>query len=156
MKWITYNNSSIDQLSCAWLIIRFVDPRAEILFSDKNEFDGEVEKSGAVPFEVEGVEFSSTQDYSAFERMLIAYRFTNGALDAMSKMIGFGQKNQLGEMLKKIGREDLVPMLEVEVGEKSQVCLEKAIAIYDAIYSWCKEDTLKKPFVPRLKIDKAI
>jgi len=30
MKWITWENVGVDRIACAWLIKKFIDPKAEI------------------------------------------------------------------------------------------------------------------------------
>ncbi len=32
MKWITRERPKIDRIACPWLIKRFVDPKAEIIY----------------------------------------------------------------------------------------------------------------------------
>ncbi len=39
MKWITRSHVHVDRVACPWLIKRFVDSEAEIIFVPKNQND---------------------------------------------------------------------------------------------------------------------
>ena len=37
MKWVTRERPKIDRIACPWLIRRFIDPQARILFVDPDQ-----------------------------------------------------------------------------------------------------------------------
>ena len=37
MKWITRERARVDRIACPWLIIRFIDPKPELLFVPAKE-----------------------------------------------------------------------------------------------------------------------
>jgi hypothetical protein len=56
MKWITRSHVHVDRIACPWLITRFIDADAEFLFVPVSEIDRVAADTGAIPFDVPGVE----------------------------------------------------------------------------------------------------
>jgi hypothetical protein len=56
MKWITRKNASVDRIACPWLIKRFIDPEAEFVYVPAPEVISTAEQTGAIPYDVGGVE----------------------------------------------------------------------------------------------------
>src|ERR671922_65042 len=56
MKWITRANVKVDRVACPWLIRTFVDRDAEFLFAPVGEVESVARKTGAIPYDVAGVE----------------------------------------------------------------------------------------------------
>jgi hypothetical protein len=58
MKWITRERPKIDRLACPWLIKRFIDENAEIIYAPYDQVLKESKIHGAIPFDIPGVEFT--------------------------------------------------------------------------------------------------
>ena len=58
MKWITRERPKIDRIACPWLIKRFVDPKAEIIYVPFDKVLKQAEELEAIPFDLPGVEYS--------------------------------------------------------------------------------------------------
>ena len=58
MKWITRERPKIDRVACPWLIARFIDREPEFLFGPPSEVLRTAAVTGAIPYDVEGVELS--------------------------------------------------------------------------------------------------
>jgi len=56
MKWITRERPKVDRIACPWLVLRFVDPKAEFLYVPANDVLKIAETTGAIPYDVPGVE----------------------------------------------------------------------------------------------------
>jgi hypothetical protein len=59
MKWVTRSHVHVDRVACPWLIKRFVDNQAEFLFVPKNRVNQVAAETGAIPFDVPGVELGT-------------------------------------------------------------------------------------------------
>jgi hypothetical protein len=53
-RWVTRERPKIDRIACPWLIRRFIDPKAEILFVPTAEVFETAEREGAVAFDIPG------------------------------------------------------------------------------------------------------
>ena len=58
MKWITREQPKIDRLACPWLIRRFIDPQAEVIYAPFDEVLNKAEQLDAIPFDIPGVEYT--------------------------------------------------------------------------------------------------
>jgi hypothetical protein len=67
MKWITRERPKIDRIACPWLIKRFIDPGAEIVFVPAEDVIRVAEQIGATPFDIPGVEYSHYEDKCTFD-----------------------------------------------------------------------------------------
>jgi hypothetical protein len=65
-RWVTRPHPHVDRLACAWLIRRFVDPEAEILYTGTA---GE----GEISFDMKGADFGHRGNRCTFETMLAEF-----------------------------------------------------------------------------------
>ena len=52
MKWITREKPKIDRIACPWLIKRFIDPDAEIIYVPFGEVAAMAKRINAIPFDL--------------------------------------------------------------------------------------------------------
>src|SRR5437899_2730546 len=62
--WVTRPRPGIDRMSSAWLIRRFIDPKARFAFAETPPASG-----AAIPFDMYGVEFSHSDHGCTFETL---------------------------------------------------------------------------------------
>jgi hypothetical protein len=70
MKWITREHPKIDRMACPWLIKRFIDKEAEIIYAPFDKVVEDAKKINAIPFDFPGVEFSHYDDKCTFNYFL--------------------------------------------------------------------------------------
>lgn len=88
MKWITREHVKVDRAACPWLIRKFVDPQAEILFVPADKVMEIAEREQAVPFDVPKVEFGHQGKEGSFEAILKKHHLTdNPALVLLGKIV---------------------------------------------------------------------
>ena len=85
--WVTRARPKIDRIACPWLIRRFVDPRAVILFVAPAEVSGVAERHEAAPFDIEDVFFSHRGDLCSFDVMLAELGLSVPALDRLAVIV---------------------------------------------------------------------
>ena len=68
--WVTRRRPKIDRVACPWLIRRFIDVQARILYVDPDQVAEVAKESGAIPFDIEGVEISHDGPRCSFDTML--------------------------------------------------------------------------------------
>ncbi len=56
MKWITREKVKVDRVACPWLIRKFMDPQALLIFVPAEEVMSKAAELGATPFDVQGCE----------------------------------------------------------------------------------------------------
>ncbi len=138
MKWITRERPKIDRIACPWLIERFIDPSAEFMFAPPAEVGRLAASSGAIPFDVEGVELSHDGPLCTFDALLAKYHLTDPALQEMAVIIRGADTARL----------DLAPqaagLLAISLGlshnfRDDHEQLRHGFVLYDALYAWCRD-----------------
>ncbi len=80
-RWVTRPHPHVDRLACAWLIRRFVDPKAEIRYA-------ETPAEGEVSFDMRDAHFGHHGNLCTFETMLAAFALGNDpALAALAAIV---------------------------------------------------------------------
>lgn len=136
--WVTRHRPKIDRIACPWLLRRFVDPAARILFVSPGEVAGVADRFGAVPFDVEDVFWSHRGDNCTFDTMLDEFGLRTEALDRLATVVRGADTN----------RHDLAPqaagLLALSVGLSRQYRedhdqLAAGMTLYDALYRWARD-----------------
>ncbi len=86
--YVTWEGIEIDKCATAWLIKRFVDPKAEFVFVPK----GEIVKTG-VPLDIPQAEIRRRHNLSAYEFAMKKYGLKDPALKRIEKFIHSAEIN---------------------------------------------------------------
>src|SRR5688500_8724274 len=80
MKWVTRARPVIDRIACPWLIARFIDEEPEFLFVPPERVRAVAGETGAIPYDVPGVELTHVGEGCSFDTFLAKYRLDDPAL----------------------------------------------------------------------------
>ncbi len=69
MKWVTRERPKIDRIACPWLIARFIDKVPEFLYVPADQVLKVAKETGAVPYDIPGVEMSHDGPLWSFLRI---------------------------------------------------------------------------------------
>lgn len=137
MQWITRERPKIDRLACPWLILRFIDPQAEIRYVPAVEVVATAERTGAVPFDVAGVEFSHHGAECTFDYFLKKYQLTDPALHALAPIIRGADTDNHALAQQAAGLWAISAGLAYNI-ENDQQLLQQGLVLYDALYTWAQ------------------
>jgi rhodanese-related sulfurtransferase len=138
--WVTRSRPKIDRIACPWLIRRFLDPRAMILFVAPAEVVGVAERYNASPFDIEDVFWSHRGELCTFDVMLAEFGLGIPALDRLATIVRGADTARL----------DLAPeaagLLAASLGLSRMHSddleqLEAGMLLYDAFYRWARDAT---------------
>ncbi len=136
--WVTRNRPKIDRIACPWLIRRFLDPRALILFVAAAEVEAVAALTGAAPFDIEGVRFSHRGDLCSFDAMIADFGLAIPALDLLARVVRGADT----------ARPDLAPeaagLLAISLGlsrmhSDDLAQLDAGMVVYDALFRWARD-----------------
>lgn len=83
--WVTRRGVHVDRIACAWLIRRFIDPKARFRFVDAKSH---VPAPGELRFDMVDAEFTHEGDRCSFETLLLRGKLTEDAgLTALGEII---------------------------------------------------------------------
>jgi len=95
MKWITRSHVHVDRVACPWLISRFIDSEAEVLFVSKSQVLERAAKEGAIAFDNPGAELHHEGDLCTFDVIIRKFGLTDPALLRMAKVINAADSDRL-------------------------------------------------------------
>lgn len=137
MKWITRERPKIDRIACPWLIARFIDKDAEFLYVPTEKVIPEAKRTGAIPFDIPGVELTHEGEKCSFDKFLEKYKLNDPALEKLAIIVRGADTARL----------DLAPqtpgLLAITLGlsrnfSNDHEMLKQGMILYDALYAWCK------------------
>lgn len=137
MKWITRHRPKIDRLACPWLIRRFIDPAAEIIYAPDAEVLSQAEALSATPFDVPGVEHTHYGDECTFDYFLKKYKLDDPALQLLAGIVRGADTDRHHLAEQAPGLWAISAGLAHNTPDDLEL-LEKGMMIYDALYSWAK------------------
>lgn len=146
MKWVTRARPKTDRIACPWLIRRFVDPDAEILYVAPDQVLAVAAAEGARSFDAPDAEFAHREGRCTFEVLVEEFHLEKDpALARLAKIVRAADieseldTDPAGPGLLAIG----LGGLDVETDD--QRLLERASFVYDALYAWCARQVASSP-----------
>lgn len=135
---MTRHRPKIDRIACPWLLRRFIDPHAQILFAPPAEVLAIADKFSAITFDIEGGDFSHDGALCRFEVMLNRFGLQSPSLERLGRVITAAYTNQLETVPQAAGLLALsVGLSKLYRDDHSQ--LASGMIIYDALYLWTRD-----------------
>ena len=137
-RWVTRERPKIDRIACPWLVKRFIDPEAEFLYVPAPDVKKVAIERQATPYDIADVEFTHDGDLCSFDAFIKNFRLQDPALDELALIVRGADT----------GHPELAPqsqgLLAISLGlslnfKDDHEMLERGMAIYDALYSWCRK-----------------
>jgi len=137
MKWITRERPKIDRIACPWLIRRFIDPDAEIIYVPFDRVIAKAKEIDAIPFDLPGVEYSHYDDQCTFDYFLKKHHIKDVALDRMAAIIRGADTDRLDFAPQAAGLSAIFLGLSQNIKNDYEL-LELGMKVYDGLYTWAK------------------
>jgi len=139
MKWVTRSRPKTDRIACPWLIKRFIDPDAEILYVPASDVLKSAAENGGHSFDAPGATYTHRENKCTFEVLIDEFGLGDDAsLLRLSSIVHAADveadlyTDELGPGLLAIG----IGGLQAEADDYT--LLERGSFVYDALYEWCK------------------
>jgi rhodanese-related sulfurtransferase len=136
-EWVTRERPKIDRIACPWLISRFIDPEAEFVYVPPGEVTAYARRAGAIPYDIEGVEFAHEGERCSFDTILRIFGIDDPALTQLATIVRGADTS----------RHDLAPqcggLFAISLGLSANFhndhdMLAHGLVMYDALYTWCR------------------
>jgi hypothetical protein len=141
VKWVTRLRPRVNRTATAWLIYRFVDPGAEILFVDPGEVAGIQQHEGAIGFDAPGATYPhrDARGRCSFEALVEEHRPGDGALQELGRIVhGADFADEVHFTPESAGLRTLSHGFPLVAADDHEI-VAKASFVYDALYASLRE-----------------
>jgi hypothetical protein len=141
MKWVTRERPVIDRIACPWLITRFIDKEAEFLFVPPENVIKTAQETGAVPYDVPGVEFTHVGDDCSFDAFVGKYELAKDPAIVTIASIVRGADTGRHDLTAQSAGLLAISMGLRDLSPNDHEVLRHGFVIYDALYAWASKRT---------------
>ena len=140
MNWVTREHPRADRIACPWLIRKFIDPEAEIVYLPHDEVLPYAEREGAISFDAPGARYTHRDGMCSFETLIAEYEITDPAVAVLARVVHGADVSEDRDVTpQSCGLEaiaDGFALLELD----DQRQLELELPVYDALYAWAQHE----------------
>lgn len=146
MKWVTREHPHTDRIACPWLIRKFIDPEAEIVYVPRDEVLAYAEREGAISFDAQGARYTHRGGLCTFEVLIE----DNGlgadlALALMSRVVHGADVSEDADATPQSRGLEAIARGFMDLGVNDQEQLRLELPVYDALYAWAKREVASQP-----------
>jgi rhodanese-related sulfurtransferase len=137
--WVTRRRPKIDRVACPWLIRRFIDADARILYVDPPEVKNTAQETGAIPFDIEGIEISHEGERCSFDTMLKLFGLESEPSLARLALIVRGADTARPDLAPEAAGLHAISLgLSALAGDDDHGMIERGFMVYDALFAWLR------------------
>ena len=128
----------MDRIACPWLIRRFIDPGAELLFVPAEKVLEVAKNVGAIPFDVPGVELGHHDGKVSFDAFIEKYKLDkDAALVELAKIVRGADAHKPDLSLESAGLDAIAEGFR-QISKDDFDNMSKQFYVYDALYEYCR------------------
>ena len=139
MKWVTRQHPRTDRIACPWLIRKFIDPTAEIVYVPADQVLSYAEREDAISFDAPGARYTHRDGLCSFEVLIDEHGLDGPALQLMARVVHGADvaedRDATPESPGLMAIADGFALLDVD----DQRQLELELPVYDALYAWATD-----------------
>lgn len=137
--WVTRRRPKIDRIACPWLIRRFIDPQAKILFVDPAYVEAAAAEVGGIPFDIANVEISHDGERCSFDTMLKLFGLESEPSLARLALIVRGADTARPDIAPEAAGLHAISLgLAQLAGDDDHGLLGRGFMVYDALFAWLR------------------
>jgi hypothetical protein len=135
VKWVTWNNVGVDRIGCAWLIRKYVDPKAEFVFVPEGTAASSLPR-GAEPFDIPGVRLSHHGGHCSFYAIVREYKLTGDpVLGRIARIVDEADTVQEALVEPAAAGLDLICTGTRLTSKDDEQAIERGRLVYEALYA---------------------
>jgi len=130
--WATRKNPFVDRMASAWLIKRFIDPKASFVFIDERDIASL--NNTSVAFDVRGAAFTHVGDLCTFEVLVKSFRIKDKAVKKIAEIVhDLDVKDDKYNKPEAAGVEDILAGIR-KTAKNDADGLERGMAAFEMLY----------------------
>jgi len=147
MKWVTRKRIHVNRTATAWLIRRFLDPKAEILFVEPAEVTAIQERDDAIAFDAPGARYPHQDERGkcSFEQLVDEHFPSDVALQRLALIVhGADFPKEIDITPESAGLWAISQGFGNELAKDDAEIAERASFIYDALLAHLRRNLPKR------------
>jgi len=137
--WVTRRRPKIDRIACPWLIRRFIDAEAKILFVDPAYVEAAASEVGGIPFDIANVEISHEGERCSFDTLLKLFGLESEPSLAQLALIVRGADTARPDLAPEAAGLHAISLgLSAIAGDDDHGLLRQGFMVYDALFAWIR------------------
>jgi hypothetical protein len=145
MKWVTRKHIHVNRTATGWLISRFLDPKAEILFVEPDQVSAIQDRQAAIGFDAPGATYPhrDVRGRCSFEALVEERLPGDEALARLARIVHGADFPAEMEITRESAGLWAISQGFTDVGKDDTEILERASFLYDSLYSHLKRETAR-------------
>jgi len=139
MQWVTREHPHTDRVACPWLIRKFIDLAAEIVYVPRDDVLDYAEREGATSFDAPGARYTHRDGLCTFEVLIEEHKLGGDpALALLAKVVHGADVAADVNITPQSAGLDAIARGFQRLGLPDQEQLRLELPVYDALYAWAK------------------
>ncbi len=133
LTWLTRKRPFVDRMASAWLIRRFIDPKATFAFKDEIELKDLIGET-VVSYDVRNGDFTHIDDLCTFEVLVKSFDLADKGLDSLSRIV---HDIDIKDGKFATSEAHVIEMIIKGIRNRALAdceTLEQGIAVFEALY----------------------
>jgi hypothetical protein len=154
--WVTRRRPKIDRVACPWLIRRFIDADARFHYVDPPVVATTAQDTGAIPFDIEGVEISHEGERCSFDTMLKLFGLEGEPHLARLALIVRGADTARYDLAPEAAGLHAISLgLSALAADDDHGLIERGFMVYDALFAWLRHAAEERHNWPKTTQERA-
>lgn len=134
-RWVTRERPKIDRIACPWVVRRFIDREAEILYVPAAEVFAVAKSEGALAFDIPGAPITHDGELCSFDTLIARFGLDDPALAALALIVRGADTDRHALASEAAGLHAISLGLSRNY-TNDYAMLEQGMIVYDALYAW--------------------
>jgi hypothetical protein len=137
VKWVTRKRIHVNRAATGWLIRRFLDPEAEVVFVESEDVAAVQARDGAIGFDAPGARYPHRDEEGrcSFEQLVDERLVGDRALSLLATIVHGADFPEEIEIAPECAGLWAISQGFSEVEKDDDVILERASFLYDSLYA---------------------
>lgn len=135
MKWVAREKARVDRIACPWVITRFIDKEATVLFVPASEVLAVAKREDAIAYDVPNVELGHHGERCSFDACFEKYKLADPALVDLAGIVRGADTSARGLAPEWAG---LYAVAFRNIARDEFDNMAKQFPVSDALYGYCR------------------
>jgi hypothetical protein len=138
MEWVTREHPRTDRIACPWLIRKFIDADAAIVYVAPDQVLAYAERTGATSFDAPGARYTHRDGMCSFETLIEEFGIADPAVALLARVVhGADVAEDVESTPESAGLMAIADGFAfLGLDDQRQLALE--LPVYDALYAWAQ------------------